>query len=242
MAGKSQQSVAEKAEKTCCFLYAILQQLNMKPVSRKPTSVVPRVDMIIFQLKLFTKTQVDWNLVALQLDIPNGHAARMRYSRVRERMGSKSLLRQTMMGSGIGKWTRKTKHRSLKHSKSASPPVVPKKEPVSIGNDNSKGENSVGMGQADSTIIKPDGAEDLSNLSMIPLEPYPFPIMGSPLQSAPSSPLHDFSANQYPPMDAIAPTDVILAPDLDSIRSGYQWECHTDIQGRDSWSVTQAIS
>ncbi|KAJ5623928.1 hypothetical protein N7510_000237 [Penicillium lagena] len=42
------------------FLYAILKQLDLK--------------------------SVDWNLVASQLEISNGHAARMRYSRFRQQM------------------------------------------------------------------------------------------------------------------------------------------------------------
>ncbi|PYH77539.1 hypothetical protein BO82DRAFT_245996, partial [Aspergillus uvarum CBS 121591] len=42
------------------FLYAILKQLDLR--------------------------SVDWNLVATDLEISNGHAARMRYSRFRQQM------------------------------------------------------------------------------------------------------------------------------------------------------------
>ncbi|EFE37410.1 hypothetical protein TRV_07943 [Trichophyton verrucosum HKI 0517] len=51
---------------TTKFLYTILKQLDLK--------------------SLVLGHQIDWNLVASQLEITNGHAARMRFSRFRQHM------------------------------------------------------------------------------------------------------------------------------------------------------------
>ena len=64
------------------FLFAILQQKNLKDVSRPKTS-----GRIILDSKCLTLLKIDWNQVArnpvLSQEITNGHAARMRYSRFR---------------------------------------------------------------------------------------------------------------------------------------------------------------
>lgn len=60
------------------FLYTILKQLDLKTVnkSREETSEAP----------LTLLQQIDWQAVAGQLDITNGHAARMRFSRFKQQM------------------------------------------------------------------------------------------------------------------------------------------------------------
>ena len=60
------------------FLYTIIKQLDLKGVSIRPYH---------FQVSSMpTERQIDWNLVASQLEISNGHAARMRYHRFRNQM------------------------------------------------------------------------------------------------------------------------------------------------------------
>lgn len=59
---------------TAKFLYSIIKQLDLKSVS---VSDFARLLLIV---------QIDWNLVASQLEISNGHAARMRYSRFKQQM------------------------------------------------------------------------------------------------------------------------------------------------------------
>jgi len=60
------------------FLYTIIKQLDLKGVSTHPYHI---------QLPpMLIARQIDWNLVASQLDISNGHAARMRYHRFRNQM------------------------------------------------------------------------------------------------------------------------------------------------------------
>lgn len=61
------------------FLYAIIKQLDMKSV-RIPRQIKAK-EMLTFNL-----FQVDWNRVASDLEISNGHAARMRYSRFKSQM------------------------------------------------------------------------------------------------------------------------------------------------------------
>jgi hypothetical protein len=61
---------------TAKFLYTILKQLDHKSVSSD-------VLLIFYPTNV---RQIDWPLVASELDITNGHAARMRFSRFRQHM------------------------------------------------------------------------------------------------------------------------------------------------------------
>lgn len=58
------------------FLYAILKQLDLKSVKPPIGQYEP----------LLNNFKVDWNHVASNLDITNGHAARMRFSRFKQQM------------------------------------------------------------------------------------------------------------------------------------------------------------
>lgn len=66
---------------TTKFLYTILKQLDLKSV-RIP--LLPLVRFLFCGRIDVDMQQVDWNLVASQLEITNGHAARMRFSRFRQ--------------------------------------------------------------------------------------------------------------------------------------------------------------
>ncbi|KAJ5925621.1 hypothetical protein N7454_008260 [Penicillium verhagenii] len=84
------------------FLYAMLKQLDLKSVSdvlkniQKSSKVTPRslgvkgcllpgCDYVEF-LSYMQIQQIDWNRVAADIGISNGHAARMRFSRFRNQM------------------------------------------------------------------------------------------------------------------------------------------------------------
>ncbi|MCJ1382721.1 hypothetical protein MMC17_005834 [Xylographa soralifera] len=61
---------------TSRFLYTILKQLDHKSVVHPRTSPTYSTDIL----------QIDWNTVASDLEITNGHAARMRFSRFKQHM------------------------------------------------------------------------------------------------------------------------------------------------------------
>ncbi|KAL4884409.1 hypothetical protein BJY04DRAFT_215378 [Aspergillus karnatakaensis] len=62
---------------TAKFLYTIIKQLDLKGAR------IPPQALSIF---ITDSRQIDWTLVASQLEISNGHAARMRYHRFRNQM------------------------------------------------------------------------------------------------------------------------------------------------------------
>ena len=68
---------------TAKFLYTILKQLDLKSVG----IFKPRPPLLLSSCpRSLTLVQIDWNLVASQLEITNGHAARMRFSRFKQHM------------------------------------------------------------------------------------------------------------------------------------------------------------
>ncbi|BDD55857.1 hypothetical protein MPDQ_004873 [Monascus purpureus] len=173
---------------TCKFLYTIMKQLDLK--------------------------SIDWNLVASQLDISNGHAARMRYSRFRQQMqimeGITPITRTNRprkSGSKGEKGSAKTDGQSVKHSTSASPPpVVPKLEPGIGCHESSPFESK--------SFIKSEQIMHAApNLAAIPpAVPAPH-MMPSPFQGVPEPMV------QYPPVTTVAPTDLTL---LDGSMNGFQ--------------------
>ena len=114
---------------TARFLYTILKQLDLKAI--------------------------DWNLVADGLDITNGHAARMRFSRFRQHM------------EGIPTQPRKPRPKKdgVKDTKNAKGKRL-KREP----NDDIKGENMNGEdGEAEGARVKPEpGMEDRKGIEEPP--------------------------------------------------------------------------
>lgn len=60
------------------FLYVIMKQLDLKSVSCSSKQGLGHYTHLV--------QQIDWQQVADQLDITNGHAARMRYSRFKQQM------------------------------------------------------------------------------------------------------------------------------------------------------------
>ncbi|KAL1864826.1 hypothetical protein Plec18167_009620 [Paecilomyces lecythidis] len=82
---------------TAKFLYTIIKQLDLKSVSSTafPLSCARGLGLDLESSSRVlesetdhwnTSPQIDWNLVASQLEISNGHAARMRYSRFKQHM------------------------------------------------------------------------------------------------------------------------------------------------------------
>lgn len=67
------------------FLYTVLKQLDLKTVRPHLRVSFLRWKLLLTPMGIF---QIDWNLVATELDISNGHAARMRYSRFKQQMES----------------------------------------------------------------------------------------------------------------------------------------------------------
>ncbi|KAK2746197.1 hypothetical protein FQN57_003319 [Myotisia sp. PD_48] len=72
---------------TAKFLYTILKQLDLKIVSRN--------SLLELEMNTNSPDQIDWNQVASQLEITNGHAARMRFSRFKQHMEGSSTASRT---------------------------------------------------------------------------------------------------------------------------------------------------
>ena len=118
------------------FLYVIMKQLDLKSV-RCSTQ---RGGGLCTNL-----SQIDWQLVADQLDITNGHAARMRYSRFKQQM------------EGVGPSPRKARTAAPRQRK-AKPDKSDKK-------DKNQAEEHQG------TIFKVEKQEPMDEMSMSGVEP-----------------------------------------------------------------------
>ncbi|KAJ5676080.1 hypothetical protein N7462_008977 [Penicillium macrosclerotiorum] len=94
------------------FLYAIIKQLDLKTI--------------------------DWNRVATELGVSNGHAARMRYSRFRSQMDGpspRSIKRKNAKKSGKGEKGEATPAKGKRSSSmmpSVPPDLLPKAEPMEL--------------------------------------------------------------------------------------------------------------
>ncbi|KAL3476799.1 hypothetical protein BJX99DRAFT_258134 [Aspergillus californicus] len=126
------------------FLYTIIKQLDLKGI--------------------------DWSLVASQLEISNGHAARMRYHRFRNQMEGitskprkKDANKPSKSGMGFGK------EDLLQHETSPEPSQSVKSEPLSGSNPYIKTEQA----STSNPYIKTEPRSALS--SYIKSEPYPCP-------------------------------------------------------------------
>ncbi|KAE8356633.1 hypothetical protein BDV28DRAFT_144958 [Aspergillus coremiiformis] len=130
---------------TVKFLYTIIKQLDLK--------------------------SIDWNLVATQLEISNGHAARMRYSRFKQQMeGTTSTPRSSRPKKSPTKSKPgPCKADLLKETDSCDAPPVLKQEPRA---------SSV---ESVSYIKTDPHAQSLSNLADIPSVTYQM-IQDSPVQ------------------------------------------------------------
>lgn len=110
------------------FLYAILKQLDLKSVRMDPKA---KTSHYVLSILIANLSQVDWNLIASQLEISNGHAARMRYSRFRQQMEGTTGSR----GSRAKKNPKKgqkgdAKSEMQKGNPAPSPMVFPKQEVI----------------------------------------------------------------------------------------------------------------
>lgn len=108
------------------FLYAIIKQLNLKDVSR--SSSLP----LILTKENTHVCQIDWNKVASDLEISNGHAARMRYSRFKSQIDpnpSRKKKNTKKGGKGDLKGDLQTPQ-TMPYLSFSAPGVVPKVEPT----------------------------------------------------------------------------------------------------------------
>lgn len=92
------------------FLYTILKQLDLKSV------MFSHIPMIESQNYTDNFGQVDWNHVAGNLSITNGHAARMRFSRFKQQM------------EGIQPAPRKPRSTATPHKKPKREKAKPRRE------------------------------------------------------------------------------------------------------------------
>lgn len=183
---------------TAKFLYAIIKQLDLKSVSvlRRGNAGL----LILFQ-------QIDWNMVAASLEISNGHAARMRYSRFRQQMeGTTSTPRGSRPKKNAGKCDKggSNPKAGLKQDPGSSPPAVKRENGVVV-----KQEHGVPVKQ-ENVLFAPQNpmlkhepySQDVPNLADIPLAQ---PMM--PAHSLPSSTV------PYPQMP-LAPVDLSMQSSL----------------------------
>lgn len=109
------------------FLYAIIKQLNLKDVSR--SSSLP----LILPEEITHICQIDWNKVASDLEISNGHAARMRYSRFKSQIDPNTPRAKKKNAKKGGKGDPKgdlQTPQTISHPPFSEPGVVPKLEPT----------------------------------------------------------------------------------------------------------------
>lgn len=178
---------------TAKFLYAIIKQLDLKSVSvlRRGNASL----LILFQ-------QIDWNMVAASLEISNGHAARMRYSRFRQQMeGTTSTPRGSRPKKNAGKCDKGggNPKAGLKQDPGSSPPAV--KREIAENGVVVKQEN--GLFAPQNSMLKHEPySQDVPNLADIPLAQ---PLM--PAHSLPSSTV------PYPQM-SLAPVDLSMQSTL----------------------------
>lgn len=140
--------------------------------------------------------QVDWNLVASQLDISNGHAARMRFSRFRQHMEGITTVPRAARPK------KPSTKESSKLGKFAKGEERPKKRPAS--SDFIKEEPPEPSLQMSSPPVKREPGPD-PMLSTLPTAMSPsglVPASGNSLSTAPPSPPY--------PLLTVAPADLAL--------------------------------
>ena len=135
------------------FLYTILKQLDLKSV---------RLLFVIKSLETPTKmsSQIDWNEVAGSLDITNGHAARMRFSRFKQQMeGVQAPTRKPRASAPRSKKEKQKQDKVTKPDKptddEASPSVKPEPE------DGAEPMHGVEQTVKTSPQIKPEPKEEI---------------------------------------------------------------------------------
>ncbi|KAJ6123409.1 hypothetical protein N7512_005874 [Penicillium capsulatum] len=189
------------------FLFAIIKQLDLKAI--------------------------DWNKVASELEISNGHAARMRYSRFRNQM-------EGPLGQRGGKKKAKKAKDDPKAALQTTPyvpppetmpklePTEPKTEPgepsfstpahmkTELGGhiepvDHSFHDSSLSYQMFQQTTQGYDGASQQMQQSMPIGIPYQFPVLPSSMSPSMSSPVHYSSSPSYGyPYQAYESADISL--------------------------------
>ncbi|RMJ27905.1 hypothetical protein PHISP_01248 [Aspergillus sp. HF37] len=145
---------------TAKFLYAIIKQLDLK--------------------------SIDWNAVAASLEISNGHAARMRYSRFRQQMeGTTSTPRGSRPKKNAGKCDKggSNPKTGLKQDPGLSPPALKWENRVVKQEHGMPLKQENGLFPPQNPMLKHEPySQDVPNLADIPLAQ---PMM--PAHSLPSS-------------------------------------------------------
>lgn len=171
--------------------------------------------------------------MASQLEISNGHAARMRYSRFKQQMQIMEGItpvtrtnRPRKNGAKGDKGSTKTDGQSLKHSGSP-PPVVPKLEP-------GMGSSNYGKGSPfdSNPFIKHEPCmQEIPSLADIPhavSAPHMMPMH-----------VHGVSGPmiQYPPVTTVAPTDLTLQNPMNGFHHPvYNFDSHQGHHSQHVWA------
>ncbi|KAL1968683.1 hypothetical protein VTN77DRAFT_1509 [Rasamsonia byssochlamydoides] len=177
---------------TAKFLYTILKQLDLK--------------------------SVDWNLVASQLEISNGHAARMRFSRFRQHMEGIPTVPRTSRpkkptkpeSSKLGKLGKANLSTDTNPRKRPAPAEFIKEEPREPSLQESPFvKREPGPDPTLSTLpptMSPSGLVPASgnSLSIAPSDPYPM-LTVAPADLTLNQHFPDYSQPQYPSIPSLHP-------------------------------------
>ena len=141
------------------FLYTILKQLDLKSVG---SSIDHHIHILSF-------LKIDWNDVAENLDITNGHAARMRYSRFKQQMEGIQPPPRKPRSGGINKTLKQEKRKPKSKLKVEKPK---KEDQIPIKSEPGESASSV-YSQVPYTPIKSEQLESTGSLcNQVPENPY----------------------------------------------------------------------
>lgn len=188
---------------TAKFLYAIIKQLDLKSVCILSLTLV---------LTYTDIRQIDWNSVAAQMEISNGHAARMRYSRFRQQMeGTTSTPRGSRPRKNANKCDKGGNVKAGWKEDPGSPHPVMKQENGTMV----KQEGGFGPSQQNPMPKNDPYSPNVPNLADIPLAPQPM----IPAQSLPSS-IMSYPSMTMPRVDL--GTQPSLPPFSPSLHGGFE--------------------
>ena len=178
---------------TAKFLYSIIKQLDLKSAS-SPIHSSQELPWLTFH------QQIDWNLVANQLEISNGHAARMRYSRFRQQMeGTTSTPRGSRPKKVANKGGKGNPKADLQKGSLSPQPSV-------------KQENGMLAYQSNPMVKHDPYMQRIPDLGDIPYHPH---------QMSGHSASSSLSMSPYPPL-AVAPTELGMQSSMSPYSHGPQ--------------------
>ncbi|OJJ86778.1 uncharacterized protein ASPGLDRAFT_23930 [Aspergillus glaucus CBS 516.65] len=199
---------------TAKFLYTIIKQLDLK--------------------------SIDWNLVASQLEISNGHAARMRFSRFKQQMeGLTSTPRASKPKKTTKTGSEKGSKPGLEKGVVSPPPAPPVKQETGT-------ETAYDPGQ--SPYIKTESEPHLQRIPTLEDPSVPTTLYTRPLQ--PYRPQQQFYQQQYPsyayspyttynpyPPITVAPTDLTMSASMSPFSSPMSIGFEMPSSASSSWTV-----